>query len=81
MHPNAASAIAFADYVFAESSAITSLNGCFAVAALPGPGTLGAVALDSTEHAQSKAYRPGKVTVKNWDDFVAKYKLPPTGPR
>jgi len=75
LHPNAASR-AFADYFWAESSAIAGPDGAFAVAALPGPGILGAVARDSTVHGRSRTYRPSQVTDKEWDDFVARYKLP-----
>jgi RNA polymerase sigma factor (sigma-70 family) len=75
LHPNAASH-AFAGFTFAESSAIVGPDGSFAVAALPGPGIVGAVAPDSTDRGRSRTYRPSQVTDKEWDDFKARYKLP-----
>jgi hypothetical protein len=78
VHPNAAGENAFRAYSDVRSNAITGLDGSFAVVAVPGPGIVGAWAPDSTWDGRSqvsKAYRPGKVTAKEWDDFVAKYKV------
>jgi protocatechuate 3,4-dioxygenase beta subunit len=70
LHPNAASR-AFADYTYTESAAVAGPDGAFALAALPGPGILAAVAPDST------AYAPAQVTLKELDDFFKKHKAPP----
>ena len=76
LDPNPAEAIVWRDSP-ARSAAITGLDGSFAVAVLPGPGVLAASAPESTGGGRSKPYLPSKVTVKEWDAFIAKYKVPP----
>jgi RNA polymerase sigma factor (sigma-70 family) len=76
LFPNAATRI-FDDYMTADSGAVTGADGSFALPTLPGPGLLVAAAPDSTGRAPSAAYAPARVTDREWDDFVAKHKLPP----
>ncbi len=76
LRPNAAARI-FNGYTAWDSGAVTGADGSFAVPVLPGPGILIAAAPDATSRAPSAAYAPGRLTDKEWDDFVAKHKLPP----
>ena len=77
LQPNAAAILAFGEYDV-ESRAMTGPDGSFAVAAVPGPGFLGAHAPDNTGPGRggSRKYKRGEVPDKEWDDFVAKYKMP-----
>jgi RNA polymerase sigma factor (sigma-70 family) len=76
LHPNAATRI-FNDYTDWDAKAVTGADGSFAVPVLPGPGLLIAAAPDATMRAPSAAYVPGRLTDKEWDDFMAKHKMPP----